>query len=240
MIRPKVTSSAPSSRAKRCAARRSASEDSALAIASPSPGTAQLRLDRSGLGGEMLGVRGEQLGRPGVAQAGAPVFPERLEQLVAGRATRLWTHGQHGALGEPGQQVEGVASRGHRLCRAQIEGSGEHRQRSEEGPFVGLEHVVGPADGVVHGAVPRIAPPSHRLEYSESLVEAVGDFGNADRTRPCRSQLNRQRDPVEASTDLDDQRRRDLVQDEGRVGGLGSSDEERDRGDLGQFGERHI
>ena len=75
----------------------------------------QLRLDRSGLDGEMPRVHGEQLGGPGVAQAGAPIFPERLEQLVTGRASRLWTHSKHGALGEPGQQVEGVASWGHGL-----------------------------------------------------------------------------------------------------------------------------
>ena len=92
----------------------------------------------------------------------------------------------------------------------------------------------------MHRAVPRVAPPSHRLEHSESLVEAVRDFGDPDRTRPCRGQFNRQWDSVEALTDLDDQRPNFLVQDEGGVGGRGSSDEERDRGDLGHFGERHV
>ena len=68
----------------------------------------------------------------------------------------------------------------------------------------------------------------------------MSDFGHADRTRPCRGQLDRQRDPIETSTDLDNQRPNDLVQGEGRVSGLGSSDEERDGGDLGQFAERQI
>ena len=74
----------------------------------------------------MSRMRGEQLSGSGVAEAGPAVFPERLEQLVAGRAPCLWTHSKHGALGEPGQQVEGVASWGHCLCRAQLEGTGEH------------------------------------------------------------------------------------------------------------------
>jgi hypothetical protein len=68
----------------------------------------------------------------------------------------------------------------------------------------------------------------------------VSDFGNADRTRPCRGQFNRQRDSIETSTDLDNERPKSLVEGEGRVGGLGSSNEERDGGDLGQFAERYI
>ena len=188
----------------------------------------------------MSRMRCEQLSGPGIAEAGASVLPEGLEQLVAGRAPWLWTHGKHGALGEPGQQVEGVAAWGHGLGRTQFERTGKHGQRREEGPLVGLEHVVGPADGVVHGPVPRVASPSHCLEYPKTLVKAVSDFGNADRARPRRGQLNRQRDSVEASTDLDNQWSRDLVQSERRVGGLGPSNEERDGGDLGQFPERDI
>ena len=68
----------------------------------------------------------------------------------------------------------------------------------------------------------------------------MSDLGNADRTRPCRGQFNRQRDSVETSTDLDNQRPGDLVQGERRISGLGSSNEERDCGDLGQFAERHV
>ena len=92
----------------------------------------------------------------------------------------------------------------------------------------------------MHGPVPRIASPAHRLEYPKPLVEAMSDLGNADRTRPCRGQFDRQRDSVETSADLDNQRPGDLVQGEGRISRLGSSNEERDGGDLGQFAKRHI
>ena len=78
------------------------------------------------------------------------------------------------------------------------------------------------------------------LSTPKTLVEAMGDFGHADRAGPCRGQFDRQRDSVETSTDLDNQRRSDLVQGEGRISGLGSSNEERDGGDLGQFAEHHV
>ena len=59
-------------------------------------------------------------------------------------------------------------------------------------------------------------------------------------TRPCRGQLNGQRDPVEPPTDLDNERRSCLVEHEGGVGGLGPSDEEGDSGDLGQLAEHQL
>ena len=203
-------------------------------------GTMELRLDGPGLRSEVFGVGCEQRSRPGIAEACASVLPERLEKLVAGRTACPWTDSQHGALGESGEKVESIASWCQCLCRAQVEGAGEHRQRSEQRPLVGLQHVVRPADGVVHCAVPRIALPAHRLEDAEALVEAVGDFGHADRARPGRSQLDGQRDPVQPPADLDDQRPSRLVEHEGGVGRFGASDEEGDRGNLRQLAERQL
>ena len=200
----------------------------------------QLRLDRGRLGGKVLGVGGEQLSRAGIGEATAAVLAEGLEQLVACRAARLRAHGEHGALGEPGQEVEGVPSRRHGLRRSEVEGPGQHRQCGEQRPLVRFEHVVRPADGVVHGAVAGIAPPAHRLQHPEALVEAVGDFGDPDRPRPGGGQLDGQRDPVQPPADLDDQGGKILVEDEGGVGGPGAGDEEGDRGDLGQFAQRHV
>ena len=87
------------------------------------------------------------------------------------RAAGLRTDRQHRALGEAGQQVERVAAGAHRLRGAQVERPREHRERGEQLLLVGLEHVVRPADRVVHRAVARVAAAPHRLEQPEALVE---------------------------------------------------------------------
>ena len=224
--------------AKRWAARRSANDDSARADADglvrPAGGPARRSPPppRSGAAWAVNSCDARSSSMPGPA-----VVAQRLEQLVAGRAALACRRTvEHRALGEPRQQVEHVAAGQTDLGSGEIERSGEHRQRGEQLLLVGLEQVVGPADRVVHRPVARVAAAAHRLQQPEALVEPAGDLGDAERPRPGRGQLDRERDAVEPSADLDDDRCGPGVEHERGIGGAGPLDEQRHRGDRGGLG----
>jgi hypothetical protein len=64
----------------------------------------------------------------------------------------------------------------------------------------------------------RRAPPAG--QEAKALVEALRDFGYGKRGDPRGSQFDRQRYTVELATDICDDRRVDLSQDELRADGL--------------------
>jgi hypothetical protein len=76
------------------------------------------------------------------------------------------------------------------------------RRRVEHHPVVGSEQVVGPGDRPLKCPVPGGDAVATTTQQTEPGVEAVGEVTEAHRTDPRRSQLQRQRQTVEATADL--------------------------------------
>ena len=174
-------------------------------------------------------MRPEDLGATVVAHAAPAVLTKRLEQLVTGAAAGGAANRHHGALDEAREQVERVARAARRLGRREVEGPGEDGEGAEQLLLLGREEVVGPADGVLHRPVARVAPAAGGLQQTETFIEARRDLCEVDRPGPCRCELDRERDPIEAPADLDDRTRVLLAELESRIGRAGSLDEERHR-----------
>ncbi len=68
------------------------------------------------------------------------------------------------------------------------------------------EQVVGPVDRGTQGVVALHRGASTTRQQPEPFVEAGRDVGRLHRRDPRRRELERQRDPVEALTDLHDRR----------------------------------
>jgi hypothetical protein len=116
----------------------------------------------------------------------------------------------------------------------QGEAADEDREAAEERPLLGCQEVVAPSDGV-----------AHRLETGGQVARAAGQEREAtlqprdercrrEDARPRRRQLDRQRQPVEAPAEGGDGGGVGIGQREGRIGGAGTLDEERDRRSLRQ------
>jgi hypothetical protein len=80
------------------------------------------------------------------------------------------------------------------------EAAGEHREPAEPILGQGIQKVVAPGDGGVHGAVVRAVGVAGGAEQGR-VVQAVGDLGDAQHGGAGGGQLDREREAVEAGTE---------------------------------------
>ena len=142
----------------------------------------------------------------------ARVLPQRLQQLVAHRAVGLLLGDDHRLAHEPVDRVEHrpLVDRvvgDDRARRPGVERAGEHGQPCEHHRLVRLQQRVRPVDRGAQGlvALQRHAPAAG--EEPEPLVEQGQDLGHAERRDARRRQHDRERNAVEATTQLVDRRR---------------------------------
>jgi hypothetical protein len=126
------------------------------------------------------------------------------------------------------QRGEFVIPSRHRKRARQVESAGEDRTPLQQRPFRVVEQVVGPLDRVTQRLV-TLESAVRADQQPEPVVEAIPKFGDVHGLHPGRRQLDGQRDPVEAPTDLGDRFGGIGERDPGRHG-LGAFDEEARRG----------
>ena len=85
--------------------------------------------------------------------------------------------------------------------RGEIEPAGEHRTTAQHRPFVVIEQVIGPLHGVAQRLVAfqRAAGPR---QQTEPIAETITHVDRTHRHHPRRGQLDRQRDPIQPTTDV--------------------------------------
>jgi hypothetical protein len=167
------------------------------------PGGRGERVDRVGppVGRHLLLGEGEE--EPGVpqprcplldlvvAEAGAGVLQHRLELVVA-RA--VGGDADQRVLDEALERREHVPF-GDGLRGLEREAAGEHAQQPEQPPLVGLEQVVAPVEGRLHGALARRQVAGPRAGHRR--VEAGQQGGRVQQAHLGRGQLEGQRDAGE-------------------------------------------
>ena len=100
-----------------------------------------------------------------------------------------------------------VAAGDDRFRGGEVRAAGEHREPVQRLAFGVVEQVVGPVDRVAQRLVPlqrRAAAPGEQLE---ALIEPRDQILGGQRPHARRGQLDRERDPVEATTELRDRAR---------------------------------
>ena len=106
-----------------------------------------------------------------------------------------------------------------RAGRGEIELRGEDRKPREERSLSGWQQVVAPSQRRRQAAVPRIHCAAGRLQQREPVIKPVNELRQRERRGARRSKLDRQRQPVEAATQLCDQRGVAGGDPEARAGG---------------------
>ncbi len=194
-------------------------------------------------------VHGEVVAR--VTGAGGGDRAVVLESLLGVLADRLEEPERHGLAGlggddqgladELAEDVEhaeriDIAVGGDRLGRGEVEAAREHRETGEHGSFVVVELVVGPVDRGAQGLVAARAPAYRAGEKPEALVEALRDLRRSEHLGPRGRELDRERDAVQSSADLDDRADVVVVEHEVTLRGAGAIREELRR----VTGMRHV
>ena len=145
-----------------------------------------------------------------VAALGEPlerVLPDRLEHSEAGIAFGHALGAKQAVVQErldPVDQVQ-VEVGGHGRGAVEREAADEHAEAGEERLLVGREEVVAPVDRGAECSVPLGQTGTrHRLQQLESAAEPLEDRARREQLDPCRSELERERQPVEAKAELGD------------------------------------
>jgi hypothetical protein len=118
---------------------------------------------------------------------------------------------------------------GDSACGTEIELGREHRQPIEHGTLGGVAQVVRPVECASHGLVALHPRPTAADQQPEPFVEVLEDLDRRQGAKPCRRQLDRQGEPVEAQTDRLDGCGLGVVEDQLRCLGPGSVHEHLDR-----------
>ncbi len=157
-----------------------------------------------------------QVGQPcGIAvavllQAAERVVTDRLEQAVATAVVRR-SHGDQRLVDQGGEEVDRVGAvpgPPHRVRPLEVERRREHREPAQHRRLLLVEQVEAPGDRGLEGPLachrPAAAAPPSRPQQPEAVVETRLDLTHGQHPRACGSQLDRQRQPVQTSTDLGD------------------------------------
>ena len=99
----------------------------------------------------------------------------------------------------------------------EVESAGEHRTSCQQGLFGVIEQVVRPLHRMAQGLMAFQAAPRPD-QQPEPVVEPIAHLGDRHRLQARGGQLDRQRDPVEATADLDAPHRRRRICDSEMVG----------------------
>ena len=189
----------------------------------------------------LLGELGEvpQVGPPRRFLLGGPgqpllrVVADGGQQVVARAAVRL-LRAQQRLFGQPGQQVEDVpagdaAARRDPFGGGQGEAAGKDREPPEHRALVRGEQVVAPVEGRAQRlmAARRRAGPAG--QYREDVVQALRQLCGRQDPYPRGGQLDRQRQAVQATADLQDRGGVVVGDAERRPDQLGPLFEEADR-----------
>jgi hypothetical protein len=161
------------------------------------------------------------------------VLPDRLEHAVPGCGvlSRLVTDDDR-LVDEARHQVQHVIARdavalADLLGGIEVEAAGEDGEPRPHGLLGGRAEVVAPADRRVQ----RLLPGRHRGlatgEQAEPVLEALQDLFRREDAQPHRRELDRQRDPVEPTTQIEHRGPVALHDREVRRHGRGPVEEER-------------
>jgi hypothetical protein len=135
---------------------------------------------------------------------------------------------QRGEMVEHAPWLEpGVA--GDRLGELDGEPAGTDAKPSQHGLLVGLEQVVAPFEGGAQGLVARQRRAHAAGQQPEARVEVVANGAEPEGRGPRCRQLDRQRQAVEATADVDDEREARIGDRELVRGGAQAAFEHRDR-----------
>ena len=161
--------------------------------------------------GEVTGVTVTHLGdRPSGGELVFGELADRLQQPVAGVPTGTFhcdqrladQRIQHVQQVQQVQLVQPVAATPRDGDgRGEVEPVGEHRTAIQHTASVVVEQVIGPCDGLVQRLVATQPAPRTR-QQPEPVTEPVPHVLGAHRHHPRRGQLDRQRDPIQPTTDL--------------------------------------
>jgi hypothetical protein len=179
-------------------------------------------------------VRGMTTGERDVVtalpQALASVGAHRLQHPIAGAGT-AGRRDHHRLVDEPGEQGEHLDVGCFRLGAHPVDGvefgaAREHRHSRKQALFWSGQQPVGPVDGRGEALVPRLR--GARAAHQElAVVEPLPELGGTHHPHPGRSELDRERQPVEAQADLRDGAADLPVRVEVRPGAAGPVDEQR-------------
>ncbi len=159
------------------------------------------------------------------------ILTNRLEQLI------------HAGVGQPqeqrlldqaGGQVRDLrgcltVARTYRVHRREVEAAGEHRHPSQQETLVLREEGVAPLHGGSQRPLRTVGPPGRLREEVEQVVEVPRNVLQVESDHPRRGQLDREREPVDASADLPDQFTRPIAVERSLCTSAGSLLKQADR-----------
>ena len=149
----------------------------------------------------------------GVGEAVVPELSQRLQEPIAIRA-RLVDHQR--PVDQPDDTTHGIdiTVADDRLGGSEVERAGEHRQPPEHHTLVVVEQIVGPRHRRQQRPMSFLGPTRPTRQQPEPLIETTCDLRRRHRTNPRGGELDRQRDPIQATTDLHHRRNVPLVDTE--------------------------
>ena len=169
--------------------------------------TAQTGAGPLGERGEALGVASrERGGLIGLRQSLPAVVTDRLEQAVASRAGGD-VDGNQRLVDEPIEQIDGIDDRDRAVGHdgfdlREIEAACEHAQPPQHHALRFAEKIVRPVDRVAQCLLAGRCGAAPGRQQPKPLIEMGEDVGDGARTHPRRGQFDRERDAVEATTQL--------------------------------------
>ena len=146
------------------------------------------------------------LGLAGFFESFAGILTDGLQQSVAhGSALMLADHqrfvDQRREQVEYGARRNGVAG-GHHLGGFEGPSAGERRQAAQHGPLVLRQERVTPVHRRSQRLLPGHGSSRARREQTEPIAQPRGNLLDAKNPHPRRRQLDRQRNTVQAPTDV--------------------------------------
>lgn len=158
---------------------------------------------------------GPQLGGTGID--GEPAPSESAQRLQHREPWRVaGVPDDEGTLHQVGQ-CGGVPA--DRANRSLVDRAREHGEPLEQGALVVVQQTVRPLDHVAQRPVPRRRGPPATAQDVEGLLQGAEQPGKAQRQRAGGGQLERERQPVQASAELRDESLLARFVEHGRCGG---------------------
>ena len=180
-------------------------------------------------GREVVEVTPCQGGRPPLLLGALPsVTADRLEHP---EATGLVVRLDDGLRDEFVEGIDDGVDRVAADCGSgpEVERAGEHRERAPELALFGRAQLVAPVDHRPEGALAPDGAAGAAAKEREPGGQPARELGDRERPQPRRGELDRERQPVEGSAQVDRGFRVRLAEFEGGVGGTRSGDQERHR-----------